>query len=108
LKDLIISKVDFRSKVIRLIAEICKQGSKKSIHTYILISSIINYSTLESERKECVQIDLVSPLKEPLQSGSIQDKLESCRAIGNMCYENGSIRFENKFRLNSIHFFRFS
>lgn len=67
LRDLIISKVDFQSKVIRLIAEICKQ---------------------ESERKECVQMNLVSPLKEPLQSGSIQEKLESCRAIGNMCYEN--------------------
>jgi len=35
----------------------------------------------------------MSPLKEPLKSGNIQEKIESCRAIGNMCYENG---FEKK------------
>ena len=28
-------------------------------------------------------------MKDPLTSGSIQEKIESCRAIGNMCYENG-------------------
>jgi len=44
---------------------------------------------LESERQECVKLDFISPLKDPLKSANIQDKIESCRALGNMCYENG-------------------
>ncbi|CAF0788502.1 unnamed protein product [Rotaria sordida] len=67
LKDLINQKIDYRHKVIRLSAEICKD---------------------ESQRHECVKLDFISCLKDPLQSGTIQEKIESCRAIGNMCYEN--------------------
>ncbi|CAF0913504.1 unnamed protein product [Rotaria sp. Silwood1] len=67
LKNLINQKIDYRHKVIRLLAEICKD---------------------ESQRYECVKLDFISSLKDPLQSGTIQEKIESCRAIGNMCYEN--------------------
>ncbi|CAF0834991.1 unnamed protein product [Adineta ricciae] len=67
LKDLVQQDSVYRHKVIRLIAEICKE---------------------ESIRKECVQLDFVSPLKSCLQSDNLQEKIESCRAIGNMCYEN--------------------
>ncbi|CAF3563140.1 unnamed protein product [Rotaria sp. Silwood2] len=69
LKDLINQKLDYRHKVIRLLAEICKD---------------------ESQRHECVKLDFISSLKDPLQSGTTQEKIESCRAIGNMCYENAN------------------
>jgi len=61
---------------------------------------------LESERQECIKLDFISPLKDPLQSGSIQEKIESCRAIGNMCYENGSKIFVLK--TSSILYIYFS
>jgi len=35
LKDLINQKIDYRYKVIRLIAEICKEGKKKMINVFI-------------------------------------------------------------------------
>jgi hypothetical protein len=63
---------------------------------------IFNLLILESERQECVKLDFISPLKDPLKSGSIQEKIESCRAIGNMCYENG-LKFFFKF----IPFFKY-
>ena len=44
---------------------------------------------IESERRECVKLDFIPLLKEPLQAGDIREKIESCRALGNMCYENG-------------------
>ncbi|CAF3308573.1 unnamed protein product [Rotaria socialis] len=67
LKDLIHQNNDYRDKVIRIVAELCKD---------------------ESQRHECVKLDFMAPLKEPLIYGTLQEKIESCRAIGNMCYEN--------------------
>ncbi|CAF0975227.1 unnamed protein product [Adineta steineri] len=67
LKDLLYQNNDYRHKAIRLLAEICKQ---------------------ESIRQECIQLDFMTPLKDTLTSSNIQEKIESCRAIGNMCYEN--------------------
>ena len=88
LKDLIEQKVLYRHQVIRLVAEICKQGQKQistlAVHPLFLLRMI------ETERKECVKLDFIPLLKEPLQAGDIQEKIESCRALGNMCYENGS------------------
>jgi len=68
LKTLIEQNVDFRADVIRLVAEICKD---------------------ETQRKKCVEIDMISSLKDALENGDIRNKIESCRAIGNMCYEHG-------------------
>jgi len=60
---------------------------------------------LESERQECVKLDFISPLKDPLKSANIQDKIESCRALGNMCYENGLKIFFKHFLLLYLVFF---
>lgn len=62
---------------------------------------------LESEREKCVELDLITPLKDPLQFGLIQDKIESCRAIGNMCYENGLNKTTKKETLISFFIYLF-
>ena len=83
LKDLIDKNISYRDEVIRLIAELCKDGN------YFFLTFVFFSSLSEFQRKECVQMDFITCLKDPLQTGDIRNKIESCRALGNMCYENG-------------------
>ncbi|CAF1116409.1 unnamed protein product, partial [Didymodactylos carnosus] len=67
LKQLLNKEIVYRHKAIRIIAEICKE---------------------ETQRKECISYDFFTPLIDIFETGTLQEQIESCRAVGNMCYEN--------------------
>jgi hypothetical protein len=91
LKDAIVSNVSYRDRVIRLIAELCKTGwywFRKINRSFSFVDrfSLVNS---ESDRKQCVELGLIESLTNALETGNIQNRIESCRAMGNMCYEHG-------------------
>jgi len=46
-------------------------------------------SCLEEARLHCTSVGLVAPLVDIMSSGNNGEVVQACRALGNMCFDNG-------------------
>ena len=46
-------------------------------------------SCLEEARLHCTSVGLVAPLVDIMSSGNNDEVVQACRALGNMCFDNG-------------------
>jgi len=53
--------------------------------------ALFYYSLTEEARQECVKKDLIKPLVKLINENDNLVVHQACRAIGNMCYDNGQL-----------------
>jgi len=54
-----------------------------------LPSESLCVSHLEEARLQCTSEGLVAPLVDIMSSGNNDEVVQACRALGNMCFDNG-------------------
>ena len=48
-------------------------------------------SCSEEARLHCTSVGLVAPLVDIMSSGNNDEVIQACRALGNMCFDNGLV-----------------
>ena len=68
-------------------------GQRKPKSLYLLSSSSFAYYVVESVREPCVEKGFVPIFLGVLnKEENVECVLQSCRALGNMCFDNGKLR----------------